>query len=315
MDITRYSALISIYLLFNIASNASNGSPLNNPIEQTRYSFARTNPLCFNFREPITTKAEPGSIKKEQTARKGKLYFFWGYNISSYTKSSIHFSGPGYDFTIMDLKAKDRPTPLDLSVYCRITKFTIPQYNFRIGYYFSDRYSISAGIDHMKYVVVGDQLSSISGYISPEISSKYQGNYSRTPIKLSTDLLMFEHTDGLNFASIDLERTQTLWGSKNGKNSCNLMGGIGAGPVIPRTDVRLLGLGLNNKFHIAGYGTAGKITLKLILLKYVFVDATLKGGWINLPDVITTGSDLDRADHQLGFFEKYIVGGFIFPIR
>ena len=31
-----------------------------------------------------------------------RIYFYWGYNRSIYSKTDIHFHGPGYDFTVYD---------------------------------------------------------------------------------------------------------------------------------------------------------------------------------------------------------------------
>jgi hypothetical protein len=39
---------------------------------------------------------------------------------------------------------------------------TIPQTNFRIGYFINDHYSIALGVDHMKYVAQ-NQVANITG--------------------------------------------------------------------------------------------------------------------------------------------------------
>ena len=38
-----------------------------------------------------------------------RLYFYWGYNRDYFSHSDIHFHGPGYDFTVYDVTARDRP--------------------------------------------------------------------------------------------------------------------------------------------------------------------------------------------------------------
>jgi hypothetical protein len=48
----------------------------------------------------------------QQTNKKGSYYITWGYNRSTYADSDIRFVGPGYDFTLLDAKALDAPTPL-----------------------------------------------------------------------------------------------------------------------------------------------------------------------------------------------------------
>ena len=43
---------------------------------------------------------------------------------------------------------------------------TIPQTNYRIGYFFKEHYTISVGVDHMKYVMIADQKVQINGEIN-----------------------------------------------------------------------------------------------------------------------------------------------------
>src|SRR3972149_8634160 len=81
---------------------------------------------------------------------KGNFFFYWGYNRSAYTKSDIHFHGDGYHFSISDVEATDSPTK-EFITYVKPNTFTIPQYNYRLGYFLTDKVFISLGEDHMKY--------------------------------------------------------------------------------------------------------------------------------------------------------------------
>jgi len=119
---------------------------------------------------------------RNSNRRKGEFYFYWGWNRSLYGKSDINFKGTDYDFTFSDVKAKDRQTPFSFKKYLNPTHMTIPQYNFRIGYYIKDHYSISLGADHMKYVVTPNQRVSIHGNIT-QSGTIYDGNYNNNPIK------------------------------------------------------------------------------------------------------------------------------------
>lgn len=89
-----------------------------------------------------------------QTAlqQKGKFFFYWGWNKSIYSNSTIHFKGDDYSFRLDKVKASDKQSEPSLD-YINPARMTIAQYNFRIGYFFNDRWSISFGNDHMKYVV------------------------------------------------------------------------------------------------------------------------------------------------------------------
>lgn len=117
---------------------------------------------------------------------KGRMYFYWGYNRGWFTNSDIHFKGSNYDFTLKDVVAKDRQSKLAADPYLKLNKLTIPQYNLRIGYYLTENWDISFGIDHMKYVMQQDQTVEINGYIH-NTSSNYNADYSNNDIQLTGD--------------------------------------------------------------------------------------------------------------------------------
>ena len=68
---------------------------------------------------------------------KGKFFVSWGGNRESYSKSDIHFKGDNYDFTIKDATAHDKPKGWHVD-YINPTRMTIPQTNFKMGYFISD---------------------------------------------------------------------------------------------------------------------------------------------------------------------------------
>ncbi|MFB0925367.1 MAG: hypothetical protein QMB65_08805, partial [Vicingaceae bacterium] len=75
-------------------------------------------------------------------SNKGKIYAFWGWNRGWYSNSDIHFTGDNYDFTLNDIEATDRQSPFNMGVYFGITTITIPQTNFRLGYFINDNIDI-----------------------------------------------------------------------------------------------------------------------------------------------------------------------------
>ena len=104
--------------------------------------------------------------RQKKVVNKGKFFVYWGWNWSSYSGSDIHFKGNNYDFTLRDVQAQDTPSKFSFSKYFGITNLTKPQTNARIGYFFKENYTISIGVDHMKYVVNNDQFVNIDGEIS-----------------------------------------------------------------------------------------------------------------------------------------------------
>ena len=118
---------------------------------------------------------------------KGKFYIYWGGNRETYSNSDITFKGDNYNFTLENAQAEDKPKGWHVD-YINPTRMTIPQTNFRLGYFISDKYNISVGLDHMKYVVTQSQIASVSGYVnlpSSDAGSIYNGTYNNTPVDLS----------------------------------------------------------------------------------------------------------------------------------
>ena len=263
--------------------------------------------FCFLIGVSFISQAQQGE-------RKGSFFTYWGYNRSAYPTSDIHFKGNGYDFTLNNVVATDAPTTFDgFKTYFNPTLFTVPEFNVRAGYFIQDNLSISIGWDHMKYVMVQDQASQITGFINAQVSNPafsvnpaYVGTYNNTPITIaSKDFLKYEHTDGFNYASVELEHYKTLWVPGKGKISLEWINGVGVGAVVPRSDVRLFTLGRNNYWNLAGAGASLKTGLRLNLTRFLFFEAAAKGGYTQLWDVRTTGQLGDYAEQSIWFGEVY----------
>ncbi|MDG1476428.1 MAG: hypothetical protein P8Q14_04730, partial [Vicingaceae bacterium] len=160
---------------------------------------------CLISIQSFSRKAVP-EIK--ETSNKGKMYAFWGWNRGWYSNSDIHFTGNNYDFTLNNVQAKDRQSPFSPGLYFNPSTITIPQTNFRLGYFINDKYDISFGVDHMKYVMVQDQNTQITGDINDGTS--YDGSYSNEDIVLTGNFLKYEHTDGLNYLNVEITRNEDL---------------------------------------------------------------------------------------------------------
>jgi len=246
---------------------------------------------------------------------KGKMYVFWGGNRESFSKSDIHFWGDNYNFTLHNVDAHDKGKGWQVD-YVNPARMTIPQTNLRIGYFINDHYNISIGFDHMKYVMTQDQVVNISGNINA--GTPFDGIYSNEPITLTKEFLMFEHTDGLNYVNTEICRVDDI--SKifkirnTDKFQLNILEGIGAGFLYPKTNATLLGKERHDEFHVAGYGVSAKIGLNFTFFKYFFIQTELKGGYINMDDIRTTYSPSDKASQHFLFLQRIIAFGGIFKL-
>ncbi|MFT5645661.1 MAG: hypothetical protein ACI976_000334, partial [Aureispira sp.] len=175
---------------------------------------------------------------------KGKIFVSFGWNRGYFTDSKINLKGEDYDFSLHAVKATDRQSTFDFGLYFHPETFTIPQTNFKVGYFFHDNYTVSFNIDHMKYVMVQNQTVKISGFINGT-NTPYNGTYDNNDsIVLSKDFLTFEHTNGLNYLSLELNRHDDLLKKLHLENkwveiSCSE--GFSLGLITPKTDATLLG--------------------------------------------------------------------------
>jgi hypothetical protein len=253
--------------------------------------------------------------EKYTSHNKGKFYVFWGGNRDNFTKSDIHFSGDNYDFTLNNVEANDKPKGWHID-YLNPARMTIPQTNFKIGYFITDHYNISIGVDHMKYVMAQNQTVNMTGMISG--NPPFDGTYTNDPTILTEDFLTFEHTDGLNYIHTELSRVDDI--SKifkirnTDKFQINITEGIGAGLLYPKTNAKLLGKERHDDFHVSGYGVSAKVGLNLTFFKYFFLQTELKGGYIDMSDIRTTNSPSDKASQHFFFMQRIIAFGGIFKI-
>lgn len=269
------------------------------------------------YSQETTTKLT--SIKSDfKTENKGKFYFYWGWNKSQYNYSDITFKGSDYEFTLRNVGAKDRQTQWNADMYMNPTNMTIPQTVGRIGYYFHDRWNISLGVDHMKYVMVPQQFSTIDGYIDLEDPlSEFNGVYDNAPIYIDEYFLELEHTDGLNYINMEITRVDNLgdylqWNSK--KIQLNVLEAFGAGILYPKTNTTLLSKERYDAYHLSGFGISLKGGINLTLFNHFFVQAEIKTGYINMPNIRTTTSSADSASQDFFFFQRNISFGYIFQL-
>ena len=280
----------------------------------TRYFLVPFYFLLINI-SSLSAQEDVCNCPAQSKIGKGAIYFSWGYNKDWFSKSDIHFknttgehnpvtgNNDNYDFTLVGLTATDRPGFQNLLT----TPLTIPQYSYRLGYYFNNKsdLGIEINFDHAKYIVDDWQTVRLKGNIQ---GAEYDKDTLVDPLKF----MHFQHTNGANFLMINLIKRQVLFASNNKKHWISGIAKVGAGIVIPRTVVNLFGEGSNNFWHIAGYCTGIETGLRYDAFKYVFLEYTAKGTFANYIDVLTIGSG--RANHHFLAFENILVLGVQLPL-
>ena len=232
--------------------------------------------------------------------KKGKLlsgmYLQWGYNTEWYTKSNIHIrsnvDGVQHAFIMYKAKAHDRS---DINgVIKNPIEFTVPQYNYRVGFYLNKKHTkaIEINFDHTKYIVYNDQVVHAKGTIG--------NNYFDKDTSFTFNQVHFEHTNGANFYHINYVRQYEL--KRNKKRA--VFTGIwkaGAGILIPKTDITLSNKRVDNRFHVAGYCFGAEGGARWFFIKHLFLEGTAKAGFANYVNALGAGEG--KVNHSFGYFE------------
>lgn len=287
---------------------------------KTKFLFSFLIICICAFSQTISAQENTVAPTKYTAHNKGKMYVYWGGNRESFSRSDIHFKGPDYDFTLYDVNAHDKPKGWQID-YINPTRITIPQTNFRIGYFINDHYNISVGLDHMKYVMTQNQIATIGGVVGASYPN-FEGTYLPTgthTIDMSNEkFLTFEHTDGLNYINTELCRVDDISKlfkiNNTDKFQINLTEGVGAGILLPKTNSKLLEKPRHDDFHVSGFGVSAKVGLNFTFFKHFFIQTELKGGYINMPDIRTSWDPADRASQSFLFIERVVNFGGIFKI-
>ncbi|PZR26986.1 MAG: hypothetical protein DI535_12510 [Citrobacter freundii] len=262
--------------------------------------------VCLLLAGPVVLLAQEQTTRKNNKWIKG-LYFQWGYNVDAYSRSDIHFKmSNGDNFTLHSVRAHDSGD-FD-AIYKEPQQVSIPQYNYRIGFYINEKHSkaIEINFDHTKYIVTDGQTARVTGVINGQ---QVNGDSVLNP----QTFLHFEHSDGANWLHINYVRLyEGLQNRARTRSLLKYLWKAGAGINIPRTDFTWKGERLNNKFHVAGYNMSAEGGVRFYPLKRLFIEATGKTGYVRYVNALanTPTSKGNRATHSFTYLEAIATLGF-----
>jgi len=256
----------------------------------------------------ISTADNKNEINPQSTLKKGTMFIFWGWNRAGFSKSDIRFKGNGYDFTLNNVVAHDRPSELNMA-YIDPTKLSTPQFNFRFAYFIKDNLALVIAQDHMKYVMDQDQVANFRGNIS---DPTYAAMVQNGQINLADEqFLTFEHTDGLNYVNVGLEKYKNLSSKKNFDIFWAYGGGVGA--LMPKSNVKLFGNERSDRYHLAGFGLDARSSINFVFWDHIMARVEGKFGYINMPDIKTTlNNKPDKASQDFVFYQVNFGVGYVF---
>ena len=243
--------------------------------------------------------------------KKGAMFVFWGWNRAGFSNSDIRFKGNGYDFTLNNVVAHDRPSKLSWD-YVNPGQISAPQFNFRAAYFVKDNLALVIAQDHMKYVMDQDQTVGFNGTIS---DPKFAAMVQNGQVNLQDEqFLTFEHTDGLNYINLGVEKYKSFLSSKNVDIVWAYGGGLGA--LMPKSNVKLFGNERSDRFHFAGFGLDARTNINFVFWKHIMARVEGKFGYINMPDIKTTlNNKPDKASQDFVFYQVNFGIGYTFNTR
>ncbi len=237
---------------------------------KTSVILAITLLLCM----PVYAQEIP-ELKKKRKLH-GTFYLTWGYHRDHYTNSNIHFEDHttnDYDFTLYNAKAGDR-----LDIYDDLIggePLTVPQYVLYGGYFFGNKgdWGIEVGWDHLKYIMYDNRVMHLKGTI--------HGKYYDLDTLITPSFVHYEHTNGNNYLMASALKRFTLYKSPKANHKLSLIAKLGGGILVPKTYSHMFGNINDGPFRPSGYVIGAAGALRYDLLKYFFIEHSVKGAFAN----------------------------------
>lgn len=252
--------------------------------------------------------AGTGSAQEEKKKKKknGSVYFSWGYNTEWYTRSNLHVkqSSLGNDYKLMKVIARDhRGWDKDLLHQ----DFTIPQYNYRLGYYFNEKQDLALEInfDHTKYIIIDNQWLRLKGTLN-HVPTETNIFFSES------NGFQYFLNNGANFLLFNLVKRVGLYTTDSRRLYIDLIGKAGIGPVIPHVQNRLFGKDNKQGFQIGGWNTGVETALRVTFMRYAYFEFSQKVDYARYSNLRVYEG---RAKQNFGTYELILSAGVILPTR
>ena len=256
--------------------------------------------LVVLFALTFTLSAFSQTEKKKKIVKNGSFYFSWGYNAEWYTHSDIHVSQPSQnsDFTFQNVVAHDH-RGWDNNLLHK--DLSIPQYNYRFGYFFNEKqdWGFEINFDHTKYVVDYTQPVHVKGKVNGK-------NIDSTMVTSDGSMLIWMLNNGANFLQFNFVKKFKLLDIAKSNIQLDFLAKAGVGPVIPHVENTIFGHDNVPHFQFGGCDADLDGSLKLTFFKHVFLEYQSKvvyGRYFGLR--VYDG----LADQHFGCFEMALVLG------
>jgi len=238
--------------------------------------------------------------------RKGEFYFSWGYNKEWYTRTnvSVFQQNLGNNFVFKNTQLVDNPG-WDHALLTM--ELSIPQYNYRIGYFFEKDLAFEINFDHTKALFRDNQTVRMVGtYGGRPIDSSFV--FSKTGTGKSRNYYYLNN--GANFLLFNIVKRNRFNKISNKYFDIDGLAKIGVGPVIPHVENSLFGEKNDAKFQLGGWNTGVEYALRSTYKKGLYLEFAGK-----LDYAYYYGLDVyqGKASQSFGTLEFILNLGYTFP--
>lgn len=219
----------------------------------------------FVLNNPATAQSEK---KKHRT---GSIYASWGYNTEWYTPSTVHVDQPslGNKYDLVQVNAHDHKG-WDMRLLSQ--QPTIPQYNYRLGYYFNEKQDLAFEInfDHTKYIISDGQYVQLKGTLNNVPT------YNPALMFSEQNGFFYYLNNGANFLLFNIVKRMGLYRAASNNFAVDLMGKAGIGPVIPHVENSFFGDKNDPHFQIGGWNAGLETAVRATFCRYVYLELSDK---------------------------------------
>ena len=246
--------------------------------------------------------AQAQKVKKE---RKGEFYFSWGYNKEWYTHSNVEVNQPGLNnnYTFRNVRSHDH-IGWDEGLFS--IPISIPQYNYRIGYFFNKKRGLAFEInfDHTKHIIQDGQQLAING--------KLNGRYVDSSVNFSKDNGFYYYlNNGANFLLFNIVKRWNWHESRSQRFKLDVLGKAGIGPVIPHVENALFGQRNQDGFQFGGWNMGIEGAVRGTFYKHVYLEFANKIDYASYSGLkVYQGT----ASQSFGTYELILNLGYTFPM-
>ena len=197
---------------------------------------------------------------------KGQLYLSWGYNKEWYANSNLTFTQPtlGNELEFRNVKGNDKPG-WNTGLFNK--PLTIPQYNYRFGYFLNDKYLVELNFDHTKFIIPNQELHLIGKLNNRVVDTFFQRTNSN---------LAYQLNNGANFFLFNFGIQYSLGSIAQSSFQQSILFKAGIGFTYPHVQNTILGFDNKAGFQFGGFDTGLESSYKLSCYKWVYLEYAIK---------------------------------------